>query len=419
MVKEPVRIVVIGAGYAGLLATVRLAGRLKREIQAGQAAITLINAADVFVERLRLHQYAAHQLLPFRPIADSLSSTGVSFRRGLITRLDLARRSLEVQTDEGTQPIGYDLLLYTLGSTIDRDRVPGVRDYAHVLTPSGPNSAEALRDLLPRLNAQADGGRLLVCGGGATGIESAAEFAAAYPHLQVQLVTQGEFGQVFGKRIAAYMRHSLAQRGVTITDHTTVTEVRAAAAQAANGAVFPFEACLWTGGFTVPRLARDAGLAVNERGQILIDPLMRSVSHPEIYAAGDAANPVEAPGVTAVRMAALTAAIMGAHVADNLAAQVQNKTARPLSFAYIGQGIALGPRNAIGFNNYPNDRPNPPYFTGRLGYEGREFFVRLLADLPKFERSRPGITFWPGHGRYAAFKRQGSALTRRARHSSP
>src|SRR5258708_10978556 len=191
MVKEPVRIVVVGAGYAGMLATVRLAGKVKREVQTGAVAITLINAADVFVERLRLHQFAARRVSPFRPIAGILEGTGVSFVRGTLQRIDLGARMLDVQTDSGPERIGYDKLLYTLGSTIDRDRVPGVREHAYVLTASGPNSAEALREQLPQLDAQAGGARLLVVGGGATGIESAAEFAAAYPHIQVQLVTNG------------------------------------------------------------------------------------------------------------------------------------------------------------------------------------------------------------------------------------
>ena len=419
MAQETVRIVVIGAGYAGLLATARLAGKIKHEIQAGTASITLVNAADVFVERLRLHQFAARQANPFRPIAGILQGTGVAFLRGTVLHIDLGARLLEVQTDNGPQRLGYDKLLYTLGSTIDRDRVPGVRENAFVLTPSGTNSAEALRERLPQWDAQAGGGRLLVIGGGATGIEAAAEFAAAYPHLQVQLVTQGSFGKAFGAHISAYMRKSLVRLGVAIQDQTIITRLGATEAITATGARLPFDICLWTGGFTVPRLAREAGLAVNERGQILIDPLMRSVSHAEVYAAGDAACPVEPPGVTAVRMAALTATLMGAHVADNLSAAIQHRTARPLSIAYIGQGIALGPRNAIGFNNYPNDKPNPPYFTGRLGYEARELFVRLLADLSRYERSRPGITIWPGKGRYAASKRQEYRAAPRARRSSP
>jgi NADH dehydrogenase len=409
MAQEPLRIVVIGAGYAGLVATVRLAGRLKREVQARRVTITLVNAADAFVERLRLHQLAANRPIPDRPIAETLRGTGIAFVRGTVIALDTRRRTLEVQTGSGIQAVAYDNLVYALGSTIDRDNVPGAREFAHVLTPAGPRSAMALRELLPKLNAAGGHGRLLVGGGGATGIEAAAEFAEAYPNLHVRLVTQGEFGQFINPHVAAYMRHSLYRLGVAIQDQTTIVELRAQAALTASGEVLPFDVCLWTGGFTVPRLAREAGLAVNERGQVLVDPFLRSVSHPEIYAVGDAAYPVEPPGA-AVRMAAFTAVLMGAHGADSLSAAVQGRTPKPFSFAYLGQAISLGRRDAIGFNNIPDDVPNWPYFTGRAGVEGREFFVRLLADQPNFERRLPGAVVWLGKGRYTAARRKAQAL---------
>jgi len=105
-------------------------------------------------------------------------------------------------------------------------------------------------------------------------------------------------------------------------------------------------------------------------------------------------------------MSAVTATILGAHGADCLSAELQGRTPRPLSFAYLGQGIALGPHKAIGFNNYPDDLPRQPYFKGRLGYEGREIFVRLLATLPSIERRLPGSFFWLGKGLYAASLRK-------------
>lgn len=86
MAQPPFRVVIIGGGYAGMLATVRLAGKIKREIQHGNVAITLVNAVDVFVERLRLHQFAANQAIPPRPIGDILRGTGVSFVRGAATQ---------------------------------------------------------------------------------------------------------------------------------------------------------------------------------------------------------------------------------------------------------------------------------------------------------------------------------------------
>src|SRR5437016_5963177 len=141
------------------------------------------------------------------------------------------------------------------------------------------------------------------------------------------------------------MSRSLEQLGVNIQDHTTVSELRANQVLTSNDAALDYDVCLWTGGFGVSRVARDAGLTVNERGQILTDPFMRSISHPEIFAAGDAAQPREEPGVP-LRMSAFTALVTGAHAADCLNNLMRGKTLKPLSFAYVGQGIALGYHNA-------------------------------------------------------------------------
>ncbi|HEX2090753.1 MAG TPA: FAD-dependent oxidoreductase [Longimicrobiaceae bacterium] len=412
MVQQPLRMIILGAGYAGMLATVRLAGRARRAVRRGEVGITLVNAADSFVERLRLHQVAANQPVRASPISDILRGTGVSFVHGTVTAIDTVGRRIEVQTDQGVRQIGYDRLLYALGSTIDRDSVPGVREHAYVLTPGGPRSATALGERLLQLDAERRRARIIVCGGGATGVEASAELAEAYPNLSVHLVTQGAFGSFTTPRAAAYMHRALSRLGVTLQDHTTIAEVGADDVRTPHGSRIPHDVCLWAGGFTAPPLARESGLAVNERGQILIDPFMRSLSHPDVSAAGDAAHPVETPGAP-VRMAAFTAVVMGAHGADCLSAALHGRPPRPLSFAYAGQAIALGRHDAIGFNTYPDDRPNPPYFTGRLGHETREFFVRLLADLPNIERRWPGFFTWLGKGRYAA------AARREQQHGAP
>jgi NADH dehydrogenase FAD-containing subunit len=217
--------------------------------------------------------------------------------------------------------------------------------------------------------------------------------------------------QFWGKGVAAYIRKSLTRQGVVISDETHVAAVQAEGVTTGEGVVIPCDLCLWTGGFVAPPLAREAGLAVNARDQVVIDPFMRVIGHPEIYAVGDAATPREEPGVPAVRMSAFTATILGAHGADCLAAVLRGKQPKPLSFAYLGQGIALGRGKAIGFNNYPNDTPHRPYFTGRLAYQTREVFVRFLASAPRFERHWPGF-FWLGKGRYAAAQRRLSAKLR-------
>jgi len=390
-------VVVIGAGYAGLLFTTRLAGK----IRAGDAHITLVNNAPTFTERLRMHQFAANHPLQWRSIPQILAKTGVTFVEGNVSGIDTGQRAVIVETQTGSRSIAYDYLVYALGSFTDRDQVPGVAEYAYTLSPSGAFSAAALRDKLPALNER--GGRVVVCGGGPTGIETAAELASSYPRLTIHLVTDGQLGMFLGTGLSRYMRQSLTRLGVEIHDETIVAAVRADSVITSKGGAMPCDLCVWTGGFIAPPLARDAGLTVNERNQVVIDPFMRALSHPEIYAIGDSAFPLEKPGAP-VRMSAVTATILGAHGADCLSAVLRGKQPRPLSFAYLGQGIALGRGNAIGFNNYPDDTPRHPYFTGWLGYQTRELFVRYLADAPRIEKRWPGAFVWPGKRRYSAAK---------------
>jgi NADH dehydrogenase FAD-containing subunit len=382
------RILVIGAGYAGLLFTMRLAGNVARQ----NVHIALVNESDTFTERPRLHQFATNQMIQWRSIPRILRQTNVQFIQGRVTSTDPARHEIVVVDQQHRRHLEYDYLVYALGSETDRKTVPGVAEYAYTLTASGPLSAAALRETLPSIETRA--GQIVVSGGGATGIETAAEVASAYPHIKVRLVTREPLALFLGKSVASSLRRSLQRLGVEIIDQTSVTAVRAQSVVIDQGSELACDLCIWTGGFVAPPLAREAGLAVNEHNQIIVDPFLRSISHPEIYAIGDAAHPREDPGAP-VRMSAVTATIMGAHGADCLSAVLRGKAPRPLSFAYLGQGIALGRHNAIGFNNYPDDKPIPPYFTGWVGYLIREGFVRLLATAVQH-----GVIVWPGKRRY-------------------
>ncbi len=396
------RTLVIGAGYAGLLFTMRLAGKVARQ----HVHITLVNETDTFTERPRLHQFATNQGVQWRSLPQILRRTNIQFIQGRVTGLDPIHREITVEDQQHTHHLEYDYLVYALGSETDRKTVPGVAEYAYTLAARGPLSAAALRETLPSIEAR--GGQIVVAGGGATGIETAAEVASAYPHIKVRLVTREPLALFLGKGVASSIRRRLVRLGVEIIDQTSVTAVRAQSVVLDQGSEFACDLCIWTGGFVAPPLAREAGLAVNEHNQMIVDPFLRSISHPEIYAIGDAATPAEDPGVR-VRMSAVTATIMGAHGADCLSVVLHGKKPKPLSFAYLGQGIALGRHNAFGFTNYPDDTPRPPYFTGWLGYLIREGFVRYLAIATQ----RPGIFVWLGKRRYGRAQRRQQAKSQK------
>src|SRR4051794_14953774 len=188
-------VVVLGAGYGGLRAAFDLARHVR---------VTLIDPADSFTERVRLHERAAgredvrHALWPL------LRASGVTHLAARVSRIDTA--AAEVHTGGG-RVVGYDRLVYALGS---RTGDPG---------PAGPGrvfTAETAAELHPRLPG--DPGRLTVVGGGLTGIETAAELAESHPEWRVRLVTGGKVASGVSRRGRAHIRAVLAGLGVVIEE---------------------------------------------------------------------------------------------------------------------------------------------------------------------------------------------------------
>ena len=104
------------------------------------------------------------------------------------------------------------------------------------------------------------------------------------------------------------------------------------------------------------------------------------------------------PGVP-LGMSLVTAITRGAHAADNITALLKGKEQTPLSFAYYGQGIALGPGDAVGFASYPAGKPLGFVLRGKTAVFVRNFFVWLIFYFLELERRRPGFFFWIGKGR--------------------
>ncbi|MEU4222570.1 FAD-dependent oxidoreductase, partial [Actinoplanes sp. NPDC026623] len=123
----PHRIIVLGAGYAGAVVAGRLARRLRRE----DVAITLVNAEPDFVERVRMHQLATGQDLAPRPLGKILAGTGVALRIARVTAVDVRARTVAVAGADGTGQLGYDTLVYALGSAWNAQGVPGTAEHAY------------------------------------------------------------------------------------------------------------------------------------------------------------------------------------------------------------------------------------------------------------------------------------------------
>lgn len=387
------KIIVIGAGYAGMYATLRMAGKLKHNAQ-----ITLINASDTFTERIRLHQIAANNYVKEHSIPRLLRGKNVHFVTGMVNQIDLNKRRLRVQTSSGEQWHDYDQLLYALGSSIDRAGVPGVPEYAYTLSPNGERSAPALQAVLPQIASH--GGHLVVCGGGLTGIEAVAEFAEQFPSLRVTLVTADRLGERLSGKAQTYLRDVFAKLNITIRDKTAAHQIHADKIELENGETLAYDAVLWAGAFSVPKLAQQSGLAVNAMGQVKVDAYMRSISHPEVYAGGDSAAIVDRPPL---RMACGTAIPKGVGAANNIIALYSNKPQQVFTFKYVSQCISLGRNHALVQFTRADDSPVERILTGKLAARVKEAICRGTVATMNAERLLPGIVRWPGQNQKIDF----------------
>jgi NADH dehydrogenase FAD-containing subunit len=395
---QTTNILVLGGGYSGMMAALRLAGKTKRL----DTTITLVNALDHFVERPRLHEQATGMALKQRPIAHMLRGSKASFLQGWVTALDPAQQCVHVQTNEGERQLAYDYLVNALGSRVDRHSIPGVDEHALTLDPHGDLTTDALKSKLSAYGKNPF--RVVVVGGGATGLEAATQVKGSYPHSQVSLVTQGEAGAFKGARVQKHIAQALNEQSIAVHEHARVNRVEAHGVALDSG-LLPADIIIWAGGFIASPLAREAGLRVNAQNQLLVDPYLRSLSHPNIYGVGDAAYPVEEPGVP-TRMSLFTALVSGAQAAENIAAELKGQSPQPLSFVWYGQGITLGPRDAVGFGTYPADVAWPLILRRALAVNIRNFFVWYLAVALELERLIPGSFYWNGKKRYAKQKRR-------------
>ncbi|ELP70884.1 NAD(P)/FAD-dependent oxidoreductase [Streptomyces turgidiscabies] len=345
-------IVVLGAGYTGLFSAIRLAHRTRRT----GVKITLVNPESRFVERLRMHQIAAGQELADHQIPDLLAGTGVTFVQGTATAIDPEARQITV---DGTETLGYDTLVYALGSSTDTGKVPGADTQAFTLN----NPAIAGRFAARLTEVAASGGTVTVCGGGLTGIEAATEIAESHPGLDVTLISLDEPGGMMGAKARAYLYGALDRLGVTLETGARVTKVLPDAVELADGRLVRSDACLWTTGVKVSPLAADAGIATDDRGLILVDATLRSVSHPEIHAIGDAAAVRLAWGqIHGTCQSGLPTA---QYTADTIARLVRGKAVKPFRFGYFHQPVSLGRHDAVIQFTKADETPRRMHLTGR------------------------------------------------------
>ncbi|MFI6999017.1 NAD(P)/FAD-dependent oxidoreductase [Nocardia sp. NPDC050175] len=359
-------VVVVGAGYAGVMAANRLAAVGRSEVR-----VTMVNPRPEFVERIRLHEHAAG------------GASAVQERRGLLHRdvrlrvatvEEIGERS--VRLDDGAA-LEFDYLLYAVGSTAAQG--PSGTEYACSIADLA--GAEVLRRRLPSLSA---GARVVVIGGGLTGIETAAEIAYRYPSLVVELVSQSVAGWLpQSSRVS--IEGKLTKAGVRLRTGVLVTGIRPDGVATDTG-LLPSDCTVWAGSFSVPDLALRSGLPVAADGRLRTDDTLVCVDHGRIVGVGDAAAPPRHVGEH-LRMSCQAAIPMGAHGADTVLALLRGQRPEPLSLGLAGQAISLGRRDGFIQATHRDDSARGFVLSGRVAAVVKERVCRFTVSSMRFPRA--------------------------------
>lgn len=389
------RVVIVGAGYAGLLAAARLA-------RAPGIAVTLVEPSPVFVERIRLHQRAAGQRIKARALTEFIAS-GVRWLQTRVEAIELEAR--RVRLADG-QAVGYDQLVLAVGSVALRERVPGVRE--HCLSLQTDAECRAIAAAARR------GGKAVVVGLGMTGIEAACELAGAHPGLAVTLLGRGALGEGLSAAGEQHLRGALARLGVRVIEGASVEAVAAGQLRLGHGAQEEFSLCVWAAGFRAPTLAAEAGLPVAADGRVRVDASLRVPGHPEVLVIGDAAR-VEVDGGAAgewtsgrgigdaargqadgaaLRMACATAMPMGAHAAEQVLRRLRGEPATPLRFAAAMLCVSLGRGEGLIQLLTPDDRPRARVLRGLPAAVIKEAICRMTVVALRAEARGVRVYRW-------------------------
>ena len=393
-VETTARVVILGAGYAGLIATNRFLGSLTDE-ERGRVELTVVNPRAGFVERIRLHELAAGSRESVSTPLGHVLHEQATIVVGHANHIDNRGRSVHVMTAEGELDLPYDHLVYAVGSRAAA-AIPGAREHAFLLADLEGASAAAAEIATSRSR-----GDFVVVGGGFTGVEAASELAEQHPDAQVTLFCAGAL--VANMRPAARRRIQKALRrlGVRIVERAQVVEIRGGVLRLHGGERHAFDVCLVAAAFDIPELAAVSCLPVDRIGRLEVDETLRCVADPAIIGAGDA---IVAPASVAahLRMGCAAALPLGGHAAETLLASIRGTTPAPLSMGYVIQCISLGRKNGYIQVVRPDDTPRRLHMRGRAGAAIKEKICTMVVEAPTMERTKPGVYSWPNGPRRGA-----------------
>lgn len=338
------RILVLGGGFAGLWSA--LAAARARETFGADLEIVLLN--DTPWHSIRVRNYEADLSETRVALDDVLGPVGVRRLQGRVTGIDVEDRSVAYEADGTMQGVGYDRLVFALGSRLARPPVPGL--VAHGFDVDTHDAAMRLNQHIARLGAGAS--TVLVVGGGLTGIETAAEMpgklrAAGVTTPRVILADHApRIGSDMGAEAVPVIEEALSALGVETRGGVSVVSVDAGGATLEGGDHIEAATVVWCAGMRAHPLTSAFPPECDRLGRLPVDPTLKIVGLAAEFAAGDVASFL-IDGTHDCVMSCQHGRPMGRFAGHNAVCDLLGRPMLPLQIGWYTTILDLGPWGAL------------------------------------------------------------------------
>ncbi len=306
--------------------------------------------------------------IEFRSIIEPIRNIRKArFIQAYCTKIDKTGRNVTCSdTDTGKEfVLGFDILIISVGEITNTYHIDGVGKYAYFLKEAA--DARKIRTKvidcfenasLPGINGDEKKSfmRFVVCGGGPTGVEFAAELhdfieedvAKKYPGLdydiEVILIEAGDtILNSFDEKLSEYTLKVFKRQKIIVKTNSYVTKVTQNEIHINNGTHLTYGLLVWATGNTASDLIRDCDLPKDNRNKLIIDHYLRVSGEENIYAIGDCAEIPDVP----FPVTAQTAESQGKYTGKSLNKIARGKEPKPFKYRDLGMLAYIGGHKAL------------------------------------------------------------------------